>query len=348
MILLFGFFSGGTTGTPKAIVQPHRSFMYTTECYAKRVLGYQESDRVLSVPKLYFGYATGANLIFPFSVGATAILFSKKPSVEVLLDQIKKHRPTLLINVPTVINRLLAYPNLHESDLQSIRITTSAGEALPAPLHEEWTRRFKTPLLDGLGTAEMWHIFLTNRVGGYKVGTLGQVVEGFDISLRDAHGQEVPQGEAGIMWVKGGARALRYWRQNEASFNAFRGEWYVSGDLLRQDQDGFYTYCGRQDDMIKVAGKWVSPKEVEDVLMCSALIHECAVVGKPDKHGLLKAYAYYTTSHQSPLSIEQEESLKKEMITSLDRYKLPKSITFVEQFKRTHLGKIDRGALKRL
>ena len=230
--------------------------------------------------------------------------------------------------------------------MASIRITTSAGEALPAPLHEEWTQRFKTPLLDGLGTAEMWHIFITNRVNEYRVGTLGKGVEGFEISLRDINDQEVPQGEAGIMWVKGGARALGYWRQNDSSFRVFRGEWYVSGDLLRQDKDGFYLYCGRQDDMIKVAGKWVSPKEVEDALMRFDLIHECAVVGKPDAQGLLKAYAYYSTQAQKPLSAQQEEALKTQLLTCLDRYKLPKSITFVKQFKRTHLGKIDRGALK--
>ena len=340
-------FSGGTTGTPKAIVQPHRSFMHTTECYAKRVLGYRETDRVLSVPKLYFGYATGANLIFPFSVGATSILFSGKPSVDVLVEQIKKHRPTLFINVPTVINRILSYEGLNDSDLASIRITTSAGEALPAPLHEEWAQRFNTPLLDGLGTAEMWHIFITNRVDEFKVGTLGKAVDGFEISLRDVNEQEVPQGEAGVLWVKGGARALGYWRQNDASFKVFRGEWYRSGDLLKQDEEGFYLYCGRQDDMIKVAGKWVSPKEVEDALMRFDLIDECAVIGKPDQQGLLKAYAYYSTYTQEPLSSTQEVMLKDQLLQRLDRYKLPKSITFVKRFKRTHLGKIDRGALKK-
>lgn len=342
-------FSGGTTGRPKAIVQPHRSFVYTTERYAKRVLGYRAGDRVLSVPKLYFGYATGANLFFPLSVGATAILFPDKPTPERLFELIERHKATLMINVPTLINRMLSHPSAAARDLSSLRAVTSAGEALPSSLYERWDERFGVPLYDGLGTAEMWHIFLTNSARASRRGTLGRVVDGFEISLRDASGAEVEIGEVGVMWVKGGARATEYWQQREASEQAFQGSWYVSGDLMRRDQDGFYTYCGRQDDMIKVAGKWVSPKEVEDALMAHAGVKECAVIGSEDEAGLLKAFAYVIPRDLEALTSDPEglrRSIIKHLELTLDRYKLPKSLTLKEDFQRTHLGKIDRGALR--
>jgi len=342
-------FSGGTTGRPKAIVQPHRSFVYTTERYAKRTLGYRAGDRVLSVPKLYFGYATGAILFFPLSVGASAILFPDKPTPARLFEQIDRHKPTLMINVPTLINRMLSEPGAEARDLSSLRAVTSAGEALPVALHERWDQRFGVPLYDGLGTAEMWHIFLTNSEHASRKGTLGQVVEGFEVSLRSADGAEVSVGEAGVMWVKGGARATEYWQQREASELAFQGSWYASGDLMRRDEDGFYTYCGRQDDMIKVAGKWVSPKEVEDALMAHEGVKECAVIGSEDEAGLLKAFAYVIPRDLDALT-QDPEGLKRSILghleARLDRYKLPKSLTLKGDFKRTHLGKIDRGALR--
>ena len=342
-------FSGGTTGRPKAIVQPHRAFVYTTERYAKRVMGYRSADRTLSVPKLYFGYATGANLFFPLSVGASLILFPDKPTPQRLFELIEAKRPTLMINVPTLINRMLADPSASARDLSSLRAVTSAGEALPVALHERWDERFGVPLFDGLGTAEMWHIFLTNSPAASKRGTLGRVVEGFEISLRDAAGAEVPTGEAGVMWVKGGARATEYWQQREASEQAFHGSWYASGDLMRRDDEGFYTYCGRQDDMIKVAGKWVSPKELEDALMAHEGVKECAVIGREDSAGLLKAYAFVIPHALSDLEGGGEQ-LKRSILSHLegrlDRYKLPKELTLKADFKRTHLGKIDRGALR--
>ena len=345
-------FSGGTTGRPKAIVQPHRSFVYTTERYGKRVMGYRAEDRTLSVPKLYFGYATGANLIFPLSVGASTILFPDKPTPERLFELIERHRPTLLINVPTLINRMINTEGAERRDLSSLRAVTSAGEALPTTLHESWDALYGSPLYDGLGTAEMWHIFLTNRPGASRRGSLGRAVEGFEISLKGGDGAEVARGEEGVMWVRGGARALCYWRQLDASFEAFRGSWYASGDLLRQDKEGFYYYCGRQDDMIKVAGKWVSPKEVEDQLMTHEAVAECAVIGRRDEAGLLKAYAFVIPRESDPHQDATQEAqllerLRAHLSERLDRYKLPKLITLCASFERTHLGKIDRGALKR-
>ena len=251
-------FSGGTTGRPKAVVQPHRSYANTTECYAKRGVGYTPEDVTISVPKLYFGYATGANLFFPFAVGGSAVLFPERPTAEVLFAHIARHRPTILVNVPKLVREMVEHPAAAQQDLSCLRFATSAGEALPPALYHRWKETFGVELLDGLGTAEMWHIFISNRPGGVVPGTLGAVVPGFEVQLRDDEGREVPEGEVGTLWVRGGSRAIAYWQQMEKTQQAFRGEWYVSSDMLRKNPDGTYVYCGRADDMLKVSGKWLS------------------------------------------------------------------------------------------
>ena len=196
-------FSGGTTGQPKAVVQPHRSFANTTECYAKKHLGYSEDDITLSVPKLYFGYATGSNLLFPFSVGASAVLFPERCVTDVLFEKIRRFRPTILINVPTMVNHMVSHEDAETQDLSCLRLATSAGEALPVELHRRWNDMFGVDLLDGLGTAEMWHIFLSNRPGHVRPGTLGTVVPGFEVKVCDDDGDELPPGEVGLLRVRG-------------------------------------------------------------------------------------------------------------------------------------------------
>ncbi|MCA9750870.1 MAG: AMP-binding protein, partial [Gemmatimonadetes bacterium] len=242
-------FSGGTTGFPKAVVQTHRAFAYTTECYGKGVLRVSENDVTLSVPKLFFGYATGANLFFPFSVGATVALFPERCTADRLFDAIEEFRPTILVNVPTMIHKMVTHEEAHSRDLSSLRLATSAGEALPPELWQRWTDLWGVDLLDGLGTAEMWHVFLSARPGDVRPGTLGKVVPGFEVKLCNDDGHEVPDGDTGWLWVRGGARAIAYWQQQEKTEAAFRGEWYVSGDMLRRDEYGHYVYCGRGDDM---------------------------------------------------------------------------------------------------
>ncbi|HWZ28450.1 MAG TPA: AMP-binding protein, partial [Gemmatimonadales bacterium] len=242
-------FSGGTTGLPKAVLQAHRSYANTTECYAKGVLGYRADDVTLSVPKLFFGYAMGANLFFPFAVGARAILFEEPATPEALFARIARHRPTVLVNVPTMVNRMVSHPDAPRQDLSSLRFATSAGEALPVELYHRWKNAFHVELLDGLGTAEMWHIFLTNRVGAVRPGTLGQVVPGFEVKVADDGGAEVPAGDVGLLWVRGGSQALGYWQQQEKSLRTFRGDWVVCGDLVSRDADGYFTHHGRADEM---------------------------------------------------------------------------------------------------
>jgi benzoate-CoA ligase len=340
-------FSGGTTGRPKAVVQSHVSFPNTTECYAKGVLQLKESDITMSVPKLYFGYATGSNLLFPFSVGATSALFSERSTPEAVFENIRAFHPTVLINVPTMINQMVSHPDAGKQDLSSLRFTTSAGEALPVELYHRWKSRFKVEILDGLGTAEMWHIFISNRPNDVKPGGLGKVVPGFEVRLCDDFGDEVPVGDTGTMWVRGNSRALCYFNLMDQTRGAFRGDWYVSGDMLRKDKDGYYFYEGRADDMMKVSGKWVSPQDVENCLLKHPAVKECAVVGFIDKDGLTKPRAFVMLREGIRGTPGLAEELKEHVKESTDPHKYPRDIVFVDQLPRTHLGKVNRAQLKK-
>lgn len=340
-------FSGGTTGRPKGVVQTHASFANTTECYGKRVLGLTEDDITLSVPKLFFGYATGSNLLFPFSVGATAALFPERCAPEVLFRRIETFRPTILVNVPTMIRLMVTHPDAAGRDLSRLRLATSAGEALPPELHRRWRDTWGVPLLDGLGTAEMWHVFLSNRPEEVHPGTLGRVVPGFDVRVCDDEGRELPDGEVGWLWVRGGSRALGYWQRAKATADAFRGEWYVSGDMIVRDEHGVFRYCGRGDDMLKVKGKWLSPGEVEDCLLRHAAVAEAAVVGVPTPEGLVEPVAWVVpTKPAAGRAGELAPELREFVGSRLSSYKTPASIHVVADLPRTHLGKIDRAALR--
>ncbi len=336
-------FSGGTTGVPKIVVQTHRSFVNTTERYARETLGYRPDDVTISVPRLFFGYATGANLLFPFSVGATTVLFPDRPTPAVLFDQIRRHRPTILVTGPSAINAMVSDPAAAHADLSSIRFTTSAGEALPETLYHRWKDRFGVELLDGLGTAEMWHIFITNRLGDVKVGTVGRVINGFEVKACNEEGQEVAADEVGRMWVKGNSLGQGYWEDEAQTAAAFRGEWFVGGDLISIDGSGYVTHRGRADDAIKVKGKWLSPQEVESCLLEHGAVKDCAVVAFEDDDGLLKPTAFVVTSFTV-----SEAELKQHVLDRLEPYKYPRRVIFVDELPQTHLGKVDRGALKRL
>ena len=339
-------FSGGTTGHPKAVVQSHNSFRNTTECYAQHVLGYTPDDITVSVPKLYFGYATGSNLLFPFSVGASTVLFPERCTSERLFEAIEQHQPTILINVPTMIGKLLDDKGAASRDLSSLRVTTSAGEALPEELYRRWKKRFGTEILDGLGTAEMWHIFLSNHLGDVRPGSLGRAVEGFDVEVRDDAGDPVPEGEVGWLWVRGDSRAQGYWQQPEKTKKTFRGEWVVTGDMVRCDS-GYFSYCGRGDDMVKVSGKWLAPGEVEGCLMEHPAVREAAVIAVENQDGLSKPWAFVLTDDAVADADEFETGLREFVLERLEPYKAPRRVVRLTEFPRTHLGKVDRGALRR-
>jgi benzoate-CoA ligase family protein len=337
-------FSGGTTGRPKAVVQTHGSFANTTDCYGRQVIGYTERDITLSVPKLYFGYATGSNLFFPFAAGGSSALFPEPATPEAVFRRIAQHRPTVLINVPTMINKMVSHPDAARQDLSSLRVCTSAGEALPEELYRRWQDTFGVELLDGLGTAEMWHIFISNRPGAARPGTLGTVVPGFDVKVCDDEGREVPRGEVGWLWVRGNSRGLGYWQQMEKTAAGFRGEWYVSGDLIRMDADGYVTYGGRADELLKVSGKWLAPQEVESCLLQHPAVQEAAVVGVADGAGLVKPHAFVVARERREGLADE---LKAFVRSRLEAYKHPREVVFVDALPRTHLGKVDRGKLRR-
>jgi benzoate-CoA ligase family protein len=337
-------FSGGTTGLPKIVVQTHRSFLNTTERYATEALGYRADDITLSVPKLYFGYATGSNLFFPFSVGASAVLFAERPTPEVLFEKVRRHRPTILVNVPSMVAAMVAHPDATSQDFSSLRFATSAGEALPVELHRQWDDTFGIELLDGLGTAEMWHIFVSNQPGEVRRGTVGRVVPGFDVRICDEDGAEVPDGEVGRLWVRGGSRAWGYWQDIDRTAEAFRGEWFVGGDLASRDRDGFITHRGRADDAVKVKGKWLRPQEVEGALLTHPAVRECAVIAVENSVGLLEPVAF-VVAEDSPVL---EEELQRHVLDRLEPYKTPRRVIVVDALPQTHLGKVDRGTLRRL
>jgi benzoate-CoA ligase family protein len=335
-------FSGGTTGRPKAVVQTNGSFVNTTELYGKRVLKLTADDITVSVPKLFFGYALGSNVLFPFSVGASCVLFADRSTPETMFAAIARHRPTVLVNVPTMVHQMVSHPAADVADFSSLRVATSAGEALPVELYDRWRETFGVELLDGLGTAEMWHIFLTNHPGRVVPGTLGHVVNGFEVKLCDSEGREVADGDVGALWVKGHSRAIGYWQRMDDTMQAFRGEWYVSGDMLRKNPDGTFVYCGRSDDMLKVSGKWLAPGELENCLLQHAAVREVAVVGVRTAEGLVKPCAFVVTDHQSPGLAEELQAFAK---SRLEPYKYPRAVVFMPSLPRTHLGKVDRHSL---
>ena len=339
-------FSGGTTGRPKGVVQSHASFANSTECYAKQVIGYTPDDITLSVPKLYFGYATGSNLFFPLAAGASTVLFPERCTADELFAQIARHRPTILINVPTMVNHLVSHPEAHNRDLSCLRLATSAGEPLPVPLHRRWNDTFGVELLDGLGTAEMWHVFISNRPGQVRPGTLGTAVPGFEVRLCDDGGREVGPGEVGRMRVRGDSRAHRYWRHPEATRRAFAGEWYISGDMMTRDRDGYFTYQGRDDDLLKISGKWFSPREAEECLLEHPDVKEAAVVGIERKDGLTVPAAFVVPAEDADPATARA-TMRAHLRGRLESYKHPREIHLLDDLPRTHLGKVDRGALKR-
>lgn len=336
-------FSGGTTGTPKAVVQTHGSFLNTTLRYGQETMGYREDDITMAIPKLIFGYATGSNLFFPFSVGASAVLFPEHPTVDVVVRQIADHRPTILVNVPTMISKLLADAVGREADLSSLRFATSAGEALPPSLYRQWKATYGVELLDGLGTAEMWHIFVTNRLGDVKPGTIGKPVDGFRIRVCDDEGHDVADGDIGRLWVAGASRAWGYWQDLDRTAQAFQGEWFVGGDLVRRDVDGYLEHHGRADDSLKVSGKWLAPQEVESCLLEHESVVECVVVGVEDAAGLMKPVAFVVASGDTE---GLEQRLIDHVLVRLDAYKHPRRVIIVDEFPKTHLGKVDRKALR--
>jgi benzoate-CoA ligase len=283
--------TSGSTGHPRAAVHTHRSFAFSIEAYAKGVLALTADDVTLSVPKLYFGYATGMSLLFPLAVGATAVLFRERPTPERLFALIARHRPTVLALVPTLIAKMLAGAEAPAAtELGSVRLAVSAGEALPVDLYQRWKATFGVEIVEGLGSAELFHIHISNRPGDVRPGFLGRVVPGYEARVVRDDGSDAPDGEVGALWMKGGSAAAYYENDPEHTAQVFRGDWVATSDQVRR-QNGIFHFEGRSDDMLKVGGIYVSPLEVENVLIQHPAVAECAVVGYEDEAGLTKPKA---------------------------------------------------------
>ncbi|HYP02900.1 MAG TPA: benzoate-CoA ligase family protein [Pyrinomonadaceae bacterium] len=339
-------FTSGSTGHPKGAVHLHHDLPFNTECYAKRVLGINENDLTVSVPKLFFGYATGTNLLFPFAVGGATALFAERSTPEKLFEVIERFRPTVLTSVPTMINGMLNLEGATERDLSSLRFCLSAGEALPVELYERWMKTFGVEILDGIGSAEMFHIYITNRPGDVKPGSLGRIVEGYEAQVIDAEGREVATGEMGTLRIRGDSAALCYWQAHEKSKETFAGDACTTGDQFHVDEAGYYWYHGRTDDMLKVSGVYVAPVEIEGCLLQHEAVLECAVVGHDAGDRLVKPKAFIVPRENFAPSDELAEALKEFVKTHLALYKYPRWIEFVASLPKNDRGKIDRKKLK--
>jgi benzoate-CoA ligase len=340
-------FTSGSTGEPKACVHAGRDFAYSTETYALQVAGYREEDVCLSVPKLFFGYATGTNLMFPFRVGATVVLFEGRATADEILDQVEAHRPTFLTGVPTLFNNVLRSERCGAADLSSLRVSLSAGEALPPALYDEWKERTGVEILDGIGSAEMFHIYISSVMGEVVPGSLGRLVPGYVAEVVDPEGRPVADGEPGRLRIAGGSTALCYWGDKDKSNATFQGAWCTSADVFRRDADGLFWYVGRGDDLLKVSGIWVSPLEIENVLLDHAAVHECCVVGRDDGDGLVKAHAIVVCADGHCGSDELASGLKAHVKAKLAPHKYPRSFEWrTEPLPRNDRGKIARKLLK--
>lgn len=342
-------FTSGSTGKPKAAVHLHHDFPYNTECYAKGVLGMGPADVTLAVSKLFFGYATGSNLMFPLAVGGTAVLFRDKATPERLCELAGRHRATVLVSVPTMINKmaqLLAAEPGRRQALATLRACISAGEALPEELYRRWKDLTGVEILDGIGSAELFHIYITNRPGDVVPGSLGRVVPGYQARLVGPDGNDVPDGEIGTLWVRGDSAAICYWQAHEKSKEVLRGDWVVSGDLFRRDAEGRFYYVGRADDLLKVGGIFVSPLEVEEVLLTHPAVLEVAVVGYEDEDRLVKAMAYVVLRPAATPGEALAEELIQHARGRLAHYKAPRRIEFVPALPRSDRGKVLRRVLR--
>jgi benzoate-CoA ligase family protein len=339
-------FTSGSTGRPKACAHVHSDFAWSTETYARQVVGYRESDVCVSVPKLFFGYATGTNLMFPFRVGASAGLFPERSTPDALLDAIERFGATFLTNVPTMMASLLRSERLDRTDLSRLRLSLSAGEALPPSLYAQWKQRTGVEVLDGIGSAEMFHIYISNRPGDVKPGSLGRIVPGYEAVVVDSDGQPLPDGELGRLRVRGGSTALGYWADKEKSRGTFQGEWCLSADVFRRDAEGYFYYEGRDDDLLKVSGIFVSPLEIEDALLSHPAVGEICVVGREDAGGLVKPHAFVvvTSPHVGDDALAAE--LKAHVQSRLAPHKYPRWFEWRESLPKNDRGKIARKQLR--
>jgi benzoate-CoA ligase family protein len=337
-------FTTGSTGAPKACVHTAVSPILSHHAYARGVLDIGADDIVLPVPKLFFGYARDLAALYPFGVGGAGIAFPERTTADRIFELIARHRPTILVNVPTMMSAMVAHPEASTQDLSCLRLCTSAGEALPAELHRKWDEAFGVPVVDGIGSSEAYHIYISNRLGAARRGSCGQAVPGYTARVVADDGTEVPDGEVGTLEVSGGTVAKEYYQDPEKSAATYRGDTVHTGDLFSRDADGFFAYHGRADDLLKVGGIWVAPSEIEHCLVGHPDVVECGVVGH-ESGGLVRTRAYVVLRAGAE---GDASSLREYVGERLSGHKKPHEVVFVAELPRTSNGKLDRRALKKL
>jgi len=349
-------FTSGSTGEPKASVHAHRDFAFNTEVYAKGTVGYAADDVTVSVPRLFFGYATGTNLMFPFAVGATVGLFSERPTPESLVRAIDLYRATVVTNVPTMLGKLLEHDASMRArgesglDMSSVRFSLSAGEALPEALLRRWQERFRSDVYDGIGSAEMFHIYASNRPGDVQPGSLGRAVDGYELAIlpEDAEGPGAARcapGEIGVLWVRGDSVSFGYWLDRDKSWKTFHGHACRTGDLFKIDERGYLYFAGRADDLIKVSGLWVAPVEVEECLLEHPAVASAAVIGV-ERDGLMRTKAFVVVRGGSAASEALASQLQEFVKGRIAKHKYPRLVEFVDDLPKNDRGKVDRRALR--
>jgi benzoate-CoA ligase len=345
----FWLYSSGSTGRPKGTVHTHANAFHTAELYGKGVLGINEADVCFSAAKLFFAYGLGNGLSFPLSVGATVILMAERPTPDATFKRwtggIGGTKPTIFFGAPTGFAGMLASPALPSKADIALRMCSSAGEALPAEIGQKFKAHFGIDIVDGIGSTEMLHIFLSNKPNDVRYGTTGWPVPGYEVELRGENGGSVPEGEPGDLYINGPSSALMYWQNREKSRDTFQGAWTKSGDKYVKNTDGTYTYSGRSDDMLKVSGIYVSPFEVEATLVQHSAVLEAAVIGKEDAEGLTKTKAFVVLKAGQTATEDELKAFVKERLAP---YKYPRFIEFVSELPKTATGKIQRFKLRDL
>ena len=343
----FWLYSSGTTGRPKGCVHLQHDMAVCADNYARGVLGIREQDRCFSVAKLFFAYGLGNSMYFPLSVGATSILWPGAVTPAVVFDIVERYRPTLFFSVPTHYAMLLSHTAAErEFDLSSVRCAVSAGEALPPALFHRFRERFGVEILDGIGSTEVLHIFISNQPGRARPGSSGLLVPGYEARLVDDNGQTVPQGELGDLIVRGDSTCAFYWNRHEQTKDTIAGHWIRTGDKYQQDEDGYFWFAGRSDEMLKVGGIWVSPAEVEHLLLEHPAVQACAVTGREDRDGLVKPVAHVVVCEGIASGAELGGELQQFARQRLAEYKRPRWIEFVDALPVTATGKIQRFKLR--
>ena len=345
--MAFWLYSSGSTGAPKGCVHLQHDMVVCAESYAKGVLGMREDDRVFSAAKLFFAYGLGNALYMPFAVGATSILLADPPAAPRAYEVIERYRPTLYFSVPTQFAMMLTHRrDGPDFDLSSVRHAVSAGEALPEPIFHRFKQRFGVEILDAIGSTEVLHMFIANRPGAVRPGSSGQLVPGYDARIVDDNDQPVPVGEMGNLLIRGDSTCAFYWNQHEKTKRTIQGEWIRTGDKYTQDPDGYFWYAGRVDDMLKPGGIFVSPIEIESVLVGHDDVLECAVVGKEDADGLSKPFAYVVLRPGVTGTPELGVALQQFVRDRLPEYKRPRGVAFITELPKTATGKVQRYKLR--